>query len=242
MARQGVGIFSTSNTMLQNNKIKIKFPKAYDKTNYDKDPNAIEYEIRYIMQPIYCHAEGTNYIAIDDADSEIKTEWSLLTDVSADSGNENLLQTSITAPSAMTDVMLQYEIRALDDYDKSPNREIKSNRFFAIKNDAAKLKIIRMERVGEDEVRITGEVVHPGFSFPKNVEEIKESSELQTKFTSWRYDLGTIFGDVSFNFEYSHSDTMTIPNTRTKVTPSYKLRTWEWYKEPFVLSLTGFNK
>lgn len=243
MAKQGMGVFSNANTILQNNRVRIKFPKAYDKTNYDKNPDAIQYEIRYFMQPIYCHAEGVDYIAIDSSDNEIKTDWSLLSGVAVDEESANVLVANITIPSAATDVALQYEIRALDDYDSSPNREIKSNRFFAIKNDTAKLKITRMERVGEDQISIVGEVLSSGFSLPKNIDEIKNSSELQVKFASWRYDLGTIFGDLNFNFEYSHSATMSVPSTRVKITtPTYKLRTWEWFAEPFNIALSGFDK
>lgn len=115
--------FNKINCFLQNNKIKIKFNAAKDKTNVT---SKIKYQYRTLHTPIYIRTQNSTGYAQYESD---KTKWiySNWQNIQLSSSGTTLLSFDTTIPYLEYDAVLGYEIRAIDDINNSYSESAFSN-------------------------------------------------------------------------------------------------------------------
>lgn len=253
----GSGVFTTDsantgNVVLQGNLLKVKFPIATDKTQYDY--TEIQYQYRLSYQPIYVGGDlSANYVYKDDTDSITTQDWKNLP-------NSILTATDCTfilqIDTFETDVMITFSVRALDDYSSADTVVFSSSSaVFAIVNRAADISVNSLSWGLNDSVIVTGSIIDTGLSVPANFGSLT-TEPLITQWSYWRDGLNTVLknnnltnGDISFYYWYQSGKTLPLssPEQPTVVsgTTSFKLKDVNWFTESgnvisFQIENTGY--
>ena len=197
----GAGHFTQHNVALQGNLVIITFPLAFDRTRPTTDPLDITYLIRYITRPLYCGGTTVfNYTQSNTDDSSIVSTFQVVSNLIVENG---MATTRMMLPAAPTDIVIAFQVQALDDVDTHTGPIVSSQDFFALVNRNPRLNFSTINWEGtNDNVRIEGTVVDTGFSVPANY-----STMDTVQWEHWRLassgSIATVFGaNIHFSYIY----------------------------------------
>ena len=186
------GVFRDYTVALQGNDIELEFPKAIDKTNYDKAAEAIDYEYRYDIYPIRLGTDALSYVE-KTTEPAVSSSWTKIDSI-ADTADEDRVSAVFVLPRYESGYAIQYQVRALDDYKKEPIKSLTAPYFYVLQNQAMGLDVTKASRneSGGADIRVT--VNNFGLLTPR----------VDANSAAWsaaRRDLISLLGDINFAIE-----------------------------------------
>ena len=186
------GVFRDFTVALQGNDIELEFPKAVDKTNYDKAAEAIDYEYRYDIYPIRLGTDSLSYVE-KTTEPAVSSNWTKIDNI-ADTADANRVSAVFVLPRYDGGYAIQYQVRALDDYKKEPIQALTAPYFYALQNRAMDLDITKASRNETDGADIRVTINNFGLLTPK-------ADADSAAWSAARKDLVSLLGDMSFSIE-----------------------------------------
>lgn len=186
------GVFRDYTVVLQGNDIELEFPKAIDKTNYDKAAEAIDYEYRYDIYPIRLGTDALSYVE-KTTEPAVSSNWTKI-DTIADTADEDRVSAVFVLPRYESGYAIQYQVRALDDYRREPIHSLTAPYFYALQNQAMSLDVTKASRneSGGADIRVT--VNNFGLLTPR-------ADADSAAWSAARRDLISLLGDINFAIE-----------------------------------------
>ena len=215
--------FASNTTALQGNYIVLLFDGAMDKTIYDL--STLNYQYRYGYAPIYCNTDGaaSSYAYWDDSEVTYSS-WTTLTGYSYNPDTQQVTA-SIVVPSFSSDMMIIFQVRAVDDVNQGYSGTLETIPCAFFYNTAPQLSIYNANwgaTVGGDQdkrdINVIVNIGDLGLFKPANSAQIAVTEE--TSWSNYRNALKQSFGDISYVFSYYISATNVRPSS-----PQAEIRT-----------------
>ena len=206
------------NTALQGNTIALTFPKAVDKTNYDKRVEAITYQYRYHLKPL--QLETSEIPLVVATDPIVTTTWKVLTGVK-DTQDKDLVEAEVRLPQQKYDYQITYEIRALDDHLDTPMDTTQQLSLYGIYNSSAQIFIDAMNWIGKEDIEVKYSIRDLGFGRPYNIDKLHRE-EYAGAWSQYKKDLIRVFGNIRLTVKYKYDKTSYITHDNTQTGDSFE--------------------